>query len=691
MRKSSSGRDRAGSEMSSKSERRRDGEQDSSRRRSGADLMTSSSRPKSSRRGEDDDDDGASFAPAITAEPSEILDRRGDTSRQDDVYEDTRRRSSKTHRSSKDERRHGEPRDMDRDDSRDSRSQKSDRKEKGGTRALGDHDAALPANQFPGETPSTYTQPYRPPGLASEYYGDHGQSVQFQPGVRTEQPRIVTNAEQAHLMEPTTQAKPPPEPSSVGKIGAAAGYFGNANYESDSGHQTTPSKTPQSSQAPNRRSKGSIGVSPRSSPGPESGRPLNAPGAMTFAAPAMGAAAEYYANTSGGASASAYQTPNRLPPGPQPGSTPFSAPAGLSGSQHHSNAALYGGAAALAGAAAGAYISQSHEHQSHGQYQISTETGEYTGRYSQNHDTHMHQAHRHKHKGMFGKFVDWWRDPEAIAQYEQYTEAIGVCKYCFDPMSTPADAPRKHGYRRRRPSSGSRYGSNTRVDKMYRYSSDEERRKRSATVKKMALGGLAGYGVSKVGEMIYKQSQEFDDPLLAKSSQPGNQSRVSFQDEPQHERYGDVRLQKRESDRRSSRVEKSSHRERRHRRRSSSSSANSSNNGISRGAAMSVGAAAAGLAIGAAALDKKPTHRSRSRSRSPTSKRKYYSKRVSPMHSYVDLSSTIDGPGGMMGFFYIAIRQHEQRQKVERPFQFRQQLEFVFRRRSSIWRGNRSS
>ncbi|KIW71739.1 hypothetical protein PV04_03874 [Phialophora macrospora] len=659
MGKSSSGRDRAGSEMSSRSDKRRSYDPDSSRRRSGAESTTSSSRRKSTRRDEYDDD-GATFAPTITEEPSEMADRRRNSSRREYDYDDTQRRSSKGDRGSKDDRRRGDVSGVAREDSRREsyRSGKSGRREKekgGSTRALGDHDAALPQNQFPGEFPDTYTQPYRPPGLAAEYYNDQGESVLFQPGVRPNQPNILTNAEQAHLMEPTTEPKPPPEPSSVGQLGAAASFYGDTNYENDSGHQTTPSKPPRLSSGPSRPSKHSAyGASPRSSPGPlgNSAPSAHTPGGMGFAPPAaavVGAAAEYYAGASGGGSASAYQTPNRPPPVSQPGFTPYSAPPGIGGSQHHSNAALYGGSAALAGVAAGAYMSShAHEHHSHGQQQTSTHASAYANGYGQSHGTHMHQVHRHKHKGLFGRLVDWWRDPEAIAQYEQYTEAIGVCKYCFDPMSTPADAPRKHGYRRRTPS-GSRHGSTTRVDKTYRYSSDEERRRRTGT--KVALGGLAGYGVAKMGEAIYKQRHDFDDTYPVKSGRPANQSRVSFHDEPQYERYGDVRLQRRDSDRKSNKVKNSSHEEKRRTRRSRSSSSSSSSHGVSRGAAMSVGGAVAGAAMGAAALDRKSRRQSRSRSRSPTSRRRYYSKRVSPMHSYVDLSTTNDGPGGLLGFF----------------------------------------
>lgn len=606
--------------------------------------MTSSSRRKSSQRGEYDDD--PTFASAITAEPSEISDRTRGGTRKDKTPESTRRKSGRSERSSRDERSRGDAGDRGFDDSPRDSGKSSRSRRKDSTRALDENTPSLPQNQFPGEFPTTYAEPYRPPGLASEYYGDLGESVQFQPGVRPNQPNIVTNAEQAHLMEPTQEAKPPPEPSSIGQLGAAASYFGSAGYESESGHQTTPSKPPKTSGSGSTRppKHSSYGASPRASPIPQGNNfPQygQASGAMAFSVPAavaVGEAAEYYAGGGGGGSVSAYQTPTR-PPAVSHGSgaAPYSAPAGVGGSQSHSNAALYGGAAALAGATAGAYLSShSHDHHSSSQHYAMNQTS--ASQYHQTQGTQMHQMHRHSHKGVFGRFVDWWRDPEAIAQYEQYTQAIGVCKYCFDPMSSPADAPRKHHYHPQRRSSGSRHGSSNRVDKTYRYSSDEDVRRRSSTTKKMVLGGVAGYGVAKVGEAIYKRNHDFDDTYSVKSGRPVNQSRVSFQDEPQYERYGDVRLSRRGSDRSINKTAKISQKsDDRRRRYSSSSSSTSSSRRSSR-------------AHGAAS-EKKSRRRSKSRTPSPTARRKYFSKRVSPMHSYVDLSATNDGPGGLIGFF----------------------------------------
>ena len=150
-----------------------------------------------------------------------------------------------------------------------------------------------------------------------------------------------------------------------------------------------------------------------------------------------------------------------------------------------------------------------------------------------------------------------------MAEYEAYTEAIGVCKYCFEPGTTPAEAPKKHYYRRRRPSSGSRYGSSTRVDKLARYSSDENLRRRNSkkgysTTEKVLATGLAGVGAAAVANEVYKRKNDFDDTYSVKSGKPDNRSRVSFQ-ETEEERYSTSKrksrresegLSRRDSDRR---------------------------------------------------------------------------------------------------------------------------------------------
>ncbi|KAK4941853.1 hypothetical protein LTR10_018329 [Elasticomyces elasticus] len=639
MGKSSSDRRRSASELSSKPARRANDEDGPSRTRTDSQSMISSSRRKSSRPDPSYYGDDAParpsgsvesrFAPGLTDEPSEISSTYTSQPVADD-WEETPSRSQRvrgserssgqnTRRGDNDQYNDGNPTrrssESSRRDSR--RSSKTDRKSS--SRGHGENEASLPQNQFPGEFPATYSQPYRPPGLAAEYYGDTGESVAFQPGVRPVPPSIVTNAEMAHLMEPTIEAKPPPEPSSLGAAGAAASYFGSDNFDDGTEIQSTPSKPSQKTES---------------------------------------------------------KTPSRLPAGGSySGSAPFSSPADFAKPQQHSNAALYG-SAALAGAAAGSFMnSQSHNEQVHNQHYHSTThgpQGSFHG-HSPYHSTQSQQVHRHRRRGPLGRLVDWFRDPDAVAEYEQYTEAIGVCKYCFDPMSSPAEAPRRHHYHRRVSSSGGRYGSSTRVDKMYRYSSDEERRKRSGT-KKVVVGGLAGYRAAKVGDAILKSKHDFDETLSVKSGRPINRSRVGFQDEEsgrsrRSRRYSsedEARKQKYDTVRKTSKTSERHDRSGAHRHDASSSP--SSRHG-SRGAAISTAAGAAALAVGAASAGISSRRRSRSRSRSP-SKKSYYSKRVSPMHSYVDLSATNTAPGGIASFFSSPSANKKRGQKSKGFFNF---------------------
>ncbi|KAI4847323.1 hypothetical protein E4T44_04574, partial [Aureobasidium sp. EXF-8845] len=145
-------------------------------------------------------------------------------------------------------------------------------------------------------------------------------------------------------------------------------------------------------------------------------------------------------------------------------------------------------------------------------------------------------ATQHKHQGPVSKFVDWWKDYEEVRKMEEYTEYIGVCKYCFDPRSTATEAPRKH-YRRGRRSSeslrrrssdslrrsytnGSKY---SRVDKDTRYhSSDSEHRSKKSSW----LGaGVAAYGFSKVGKSLWQSSRDFDDTYSVKLGRKSDVSR----------------------------------------------------------------------------------------------------------------------------------------------------------------------
>ena len=689
MPKSTSGRSKNGSDVSSRSERKRTEDEQSteagSRDESSA---TSSSRRKSSRR----DDDAAenegfmpnstsfssssrapyagvaapsvasSYATAFTKEP-EPHSRPPQLVRNESMTDPPKRESKESSRASKsgsksdrsrayndsddDSRNVGRP-----DSERNSRRESRKSSIKNSSRALDDHDAALPHNQFPGAEPLQYTQPYRPPGQAAVYYGDHGESVQFQPGVRPNPPSVIHTADQAHLMEPTTEAKPPPEPSSLGQVGASASFYAMDGSADDTAQQSTPSKPGRNpSSRPSKSSRyDDQRPSSRGSPGP-SGRMSGPSTASVIGATAMGAgigqAAEYYSGsiplTNPGQVDSSYQAgPPPRTESPESYAQSSRPPKGAgsgsqSGSHHHGSAAATG----LAGAAAASYLA-GHAGSHHGhssQYPTGPGSGFVLGQ-NQSAFPGMQQQRRQRRRGPLGKLVNWFRDPEGVAEFEAYTEAIGVCKYCFDPNSSPADAPRKHHYHHHRRSSGSRHGSSARVDKTYRYSSSDDDKRRSSTAKKFAAGGLAAYGATKLGEAAFKQKYDFDDTYSVKSGRPTNRSRVSFKEEDQYS----TRVERRDS-RRKSRRDDERYEKRSSRRRDSSSS--SSAHGTSRGNVLGVATGAAGLAMGAEALHRR---RSRSRSRSP-SKRKYYSKRVSPRHSYVDLSATSSGAAGLTGFF----------------------------------------
>lgn len=88
--------------------------------------------------------------------------------------------------------------------------------------------------QFPGQFPAFVAEPYQsnPAGAAADYYGDQGQSVAQQPGVRPEPPKIIPN-NQAHLMPASPHPNPPPEPSSMGQSPAAAEYYASDADDAD--------------------------------------------------------------------------------------------------------------------------------------------------------------------------------------------------------------------------------------------------------------------------------------------------------------------------------------------------------------------------------------------------------------------------------------------------------------------------
>ena len=374
-------------------------------------------------------------------------------------------------------------------------------------------------DQFPGQFPLQSAAPYRPPiaaseggpGLAAEYYGDAGESVAEQPGFRKHSPSLIIGAE-PHLLPASAVANPPPEPSASGGVGAAASFFNGSfdESEAESSHAQPASST--YTTAPSRPDNNHHSAS--------------APAIPTIEGAAMGAAAGYFM---GGQTSSHQTRPDQAQLGGGAQSEDAASTFQQSSSQvqdsyyseetrpskpgksssHGSNIPMYAaGAAGAAGLAAAAYHQAHHSSPPH------------NSSISQYPATPM--AQRHRHHGPFDAVVDFFRDPDGVAQFEEYSEIIGICKYCFAPGSSPRDAPRKHYYRRRR--SNERLGSSTRIDKDSRYYSSENERQRRKD-KSWLASGLAGYGLGKMGETLFKQKNDFDDTYSVKTGRQSPEGR----------------------------------------------------------------------------------------------------------------------------------------------------------------------
>lgn len=493
-------------------------------------------------------------------------------------------------------------------------------------------------NQFPGEFPSTFARPYRPPGLATEYYGDQGESVADQPGVRPQRPSIIHSADQAHLQGPSAEPAPPPEPSSLGQLGAAASFFTNTGDAED--ETSTPiGNLPKPNIDPSKFS--STGASPRTSPGP-GGRPTSFLASASVASVAAmsaggGLAGEYYnasfTPTLGQGGFYTSPTSNTHEDIHTPVANVGSSRPLRPSSQHSdTNSALYAAATGIAAGAGNNYFAQQHAGQA-------SQVGQGQQHLSNSQNAPMRTEHRHRRRGPLDKLVNFFKDPEGVAQFEDYSQTVGICKYCFDPRSSPKDAPRKHNPSRRY--SGGRYGSNTRVDKTYRqHSSDDEKRTKSSSKKPWVAGGLAGYGLAKLGENVLN-SKGFDDTYSVRTGNPVESQQSLGKNERQYSRrekftkQEGVSLHHTSSHQRERRTQSS--------RNSSSTSSSDSQPAMPNGAVL-------GAAVGAAVIasDQKDKG-SRKRSQSP--KKRYYHKRVSPGHSYVDLSKTVSGGAGIGSFF----------------------------------------
>lgn len=364
--------------------------------------------------------------------------------------------------------------------------------------------------QFPGQFPAFVAEPNppNPAGAAADYYGDQGQSVAQQPGVRPEPPKIIPNT-QAHLMPASPHPNPPQEPSSMGQTPAAADYYAD---------DTDPEI-----QAPEQSSK------PPAGPTPKPPRPtIQTEGVL---GPAATATTHDEGRPQGIGSGSSPMLESPTPTSvPLTGTSPSKPP----------NAQDIGTAVGAAAATAAAGYVMGHHHQSSLNVEHLSQSGNHNNEegfpnlvgpagpsaYSDQLNapplntagaettayaadpSHPHHAalyhgapfqsgsmaFQQRQRGPLDKFIDFWRDAEGVGMFEDYTETIGVCRHCFEPGTSSRDAPRRHYYRRCRRSSD-RYSSRSRVGKPSRYSSseDEGRRRKKTSISSWLPGMLAGY------------------------------------------------------------------------------------------------------------------------------------------------------------------------------------------------------
>ena len=358
-------------------------------------------------------------------------------------------------------------------------------------------------DQFPGQFPTQSSAPYRPPlaaseggpGLAAEYYGDDGQSAAEQPGNRTDTPSLIIGAE-PHLQPALAVAAPPPEPSASGNTGAAASFFSGEVEEDEaaSAHGQYHSFTHSTNQIrPNSNYHSfSAPVVPIIG-GTEVGSAIgNSNGSQNSSHQQH----QDHELSIGGAPSVYSTTTTTRPPSQAQGSyhSNISRPP-KPGKQQSQSSGIPSSTVGIAGTAGLAAVAYEHNHHSSLQGPSSM---------SQNSTTSM--AQRHRNYGPFGALMNFFKDPEGVAQFEEYSEIIGVCRHCFAPGSSPRDAPRKHLQKRR---SDERYGSNARVDKDSRYySSENEKRRKNRS---WLTTGLGGYGLAKVGQNLSSEKNDFGD------------------------------------------------------------------------------------------------------------------------------------------------------------------------------------
>ncbi|EZF10576.1 hypothetical protein H112_08155 [Trichophyton rubrum D6] len=479
-------------------------------------------------------------------------------------------------------------------------------------------------------------------GSAAEYYGDQGQSVLNQPGF-TPSAISPSGPEYGPPSMPIPQfdqheagpSGPPPQhgtgTAALGGMAAgAAGYGMNSAMSGGSPHS------------------GPLNTSP-TVPG---SMPADMPSNSLPNAPSNTLPGTYH------------ESPTNYAPSGYPEDRP----------QHHSSSSHGGlaalgataGIAAAAGLAANAYHNPHHNSHGNGQQTLypHNQQQNYTGGFQQGNLTYQRRQ-----QGPLRKFVDFWRDPEGVALYEEYSEITGTCRYCFEPGTTSRDAPRKHNRYRRRPSHDS-FGGRSRVDKLSRYgSSEEEGHQKSSNRKSWLAAGLAAYVGKSLFDKRKKDSRDRSPsirrPKSSSSSSVGGrgapsygQVTVSEYSHPPSTIGGGQKLDRYDSRSDVSKPSISTHsrsksegHRRRDRSRSSSSDSKSGRSGL-KTAAIAAGALGTAAAMSSASHARKERRvRAGSRSRSPRKARRRYSS--SSSSSMIDISrpSAKKGLASFSNFF----------------------------------------
>lgn len=545
--------------------------------------------------------------------------------------------------------------------------------------------------QFPGQFPEQVSAPYRPPnpaGAAADYYGDQGQSVEHQPGIRPAPPSVLPNT-QAHLMAASPSANPPPEPSSLGETGAAAAYFDD-DFHAPAQEGQPPAVSSSRPPKPSKPSK----------PSPSGVLPAAAVGAAAYGIGGMMSHSESHSPPQHTTSYAQQGQPvvqgqpmtyNQPMEYNQPmASSSYQPPSKPS----HSHSFSEGAGIAAAGAATG-YLVGHHHHSSSPEHapqyafqhhEQSSQAGGMQGMqpYAPGHNNALYAAgaggyaaqaaynpgfyphgpsalaFQERQRGPMGRFVDFWRDPEAVGRFEDYTESIGVCKYCFQPGTSSVDAPRKHHYHRRRRNSPDRRSSgSSRISKVSRYNSSEDEGRRRPKSKKSSSwlpGMLAGYATKSLFS-----SKEFDDSYSLRSGRVAS-SHGEDDDRRSHTSRGVTRRSGRSPHR--DHYADSKHASQsgysRHTRSRSRSSSRSGRHSYLKEAAL--GAAVGGAALAVA----KSRNRSRSRSRSP--ERRQRRKDSSSSSSFVNLPRPAKKSiaGGIGSFFTASSENRKKRHTKKR-------------------------